>query len=91
MLRYKIGNLLRGYIHLEANSNQEAWEKGREKFNQSFPTDHGTGRQVELYVLGPVRLTPKYTQDKPEAPLWHPVLLGTQENHGQREKNEYHR
>lgn len=37
MTRYKIGNSLRGFKIIEAESDKEAWEKGRKDFVENFP------------------------------------------------------
>jgi hypothetical protein len=57
-----------------------AWEKGRVIFNEALPTDHKTGRQIELYVEKPVPVlyTETYVRysDKSDRNVWVPVVIG---------------
>ena len=74
MARYKIGNILRGYLFLAAKDDQDAWDSGREAFNTAIPTDSKSGCQIELYVEKPVQVTQSYREDNTTG--WYPVLVG---------------
>lgn len=74
---YKIGNILRGYIEFSADNPKYAWTDGCDKFNASFPSDSTLGRQVELYVKGPVPTTSSYKSYDGSVPdAWFPILVG---------------
>ena len=76
MARYKIGNILRGYLYLPAKTHREAWDAGRAAFNAACPTDSKSGRQIELYVEKSILVTERYEEYDSDPKGWFPVLVG---------------
>ena len=50
MLRYQLGNILRGTVEGEFKSLEEAWDILSYRFMLSYPTESGGGRSVHMSV-----------------------------------------